>query len=96
MVVIGGAGTRWGAVLGGILYTYVDHRLGDASAARTPSRTLPTVLRTPLEQPLFVLGVLFILVVFFVPGGHRGRIAPACARPRGDPAAASQEARWQR
>ena len=30
---------------------------------------LPSVLRTPLQQPLFVLGVLFILVVFFVPGG---------------------------
>ena len=30
---------------------------------------LPSLLRTPLEQPLFVLGVLFILVVFFVPGG---------------------------
>jgi branched-chain amino acid transport system permease protein len=27
------------------------------------------VLRTPLQQPLFVLGVLFVLVVFFVPGG---------------------------
>ncbi len=33
------------------------------------SRRLPSVVRTPLQQPLFVLGVLFILVVFFVPGG---------------------------
>jgi branched-chain amino acid transport system permease protein len=30
------------------------------------------VLRTPLEQPLFVLGALFILVVFFLPGGIAG------------------------
>ena len=42
MVVLGGAGTRWGALLGGILYTLLDHRLGcargldaGASAART-------------------------------------------------------------
>jgi branched-chain amino acid transport system permease protein len=33
---------------------------------------LPSVLRTPLEQPLFILGVLFILVVFFLPGGIAG------------------------
>ena len=29
MVVIGGTGTRWGALIGGILYTYADHRLSD-------------------------------------------------------------------
>src|SRR5205085_6467382 len=67
MVVIGGTGTRWGALLGGILYTYADHRLSDASSSSAVSH-LPSFLRTPLQQPLFVLGVLFILVVFFVPG----------------------------
>jgi branched-chain amino acid transport system permease protein len=37
------------------------------------------VLRTPLGQPLFVLGVLFILVVFFLPGGiaRAGRLRGA-------------------
>jgi branched-chain amino acid transport system permease protein len=68
MVVIGGSGTRWGALLGGVLYTWADQRLGDASSSHAVS-SLPAVLRTPLQQPLFVLGVLFILVVFFVPGG---------------------------
>jgi branched-chain amino acid transport system permease protein len=68
MVVIGGTGTRWGALLGGVLYTWANQRLGDASGSHAVSN-LPSVLRTPLEQPLFVLGVLFILVVFFVPGG---------------------------
>jgi branched-chain amino acid transport system permease protein len=68
MVVIGGSGTAWGALLGGALYTYANQRLGDASGSHAVS-TLPAVLRTPLEQPLFVLGALFILVVFFVPGG---------------------------
>jgi branched-chain amino acid transport system permease protein len=68
MVVIGGTGTRWGALLGGVLYTWADQRLGDASSSHFVS-SLPPVLSTPLQQPLFVLGVLFILVVFFVPGG---------------------------
>jgi len=68
MVVLGGSGTRWGAMLGGILYTWANQRLADASSSHAVS-TLPGVLRTPLQQPLFVLGVLFILVVFFVPGG---------------------------
>jgi len=68
MVVIGGTGSRWGAMIGGILYTYADHRLGDLSSSHAVS-TLPSIIRTPLQQPLFILGVLFILVVFFVPGG---------------------------
>jgi branched-chain amino acid transport system permease protein len=68
MVVIGGAGTRWGAMLGGFLYTYANQRLSDLSSSHAVE-SLPGVLRTPLQQPLFVLGVLFILVVFFVPGG---------------------------
>jgi branched-chain amino acid transport system permease protein len=68
MVVIGGTGTRWGALLGGVLYTWANERLGDASSSHAVS-SLPSVVRTPLQQPLFVLGVLFILVVFFVPGG---------------------------
>jgi len=79
MVVIGGTGTRWGALLGGVIYTWANERLGDASSSHAVS-SLPSVLRTPLQQPLFVLGVLFILVVFFVPGGlaRLGRVR----RPR--------------
>jgi len=71
MVVIGGAGTRWGAVLGGVLYTYLDNRLGALGDSSTV-QNLPTVLRTPLEQPLFLLGTIFILIVFFLPGGIAG------------------------
>lgn len=79
MVVIGGTGTRWGALLGGVIYTWANQRLGDASSSHLVS-TFPSVLRTPLQQPLFVLGVLFILVVFFVPGGL-ARLG-AVGRPR--------------
>ena len=33
---------------------------------------LPSVLETPLSEPLFILGTLFVLLVFFVPGGLAG------------------------
>jgi branched-chain amino acid transport system permease protein len=68
MVVIGGAGTRYGALLGGFLYTLADQRLGSLAGSST-IRDLPSVLEKPLSEPLFILGTLFILLVFFVPGG---------------------------
>jgi branched-chain amino acid transport system permease protein len=68
MVVLGGAGTRYGALIGGFLYTLLDQRLGSLAGSETV-QDLPPVLRTPLSEPLFLLGTLFILIVFFVPGG---------------------------
>ena len=75
MVVLGGAGSRWGAVLGGVLYTYLNDRLGAIGDSSTV-QDLPRVLRVPLSEPLFLLGVLFILIVFFVPGGIAGLARP--------------------
>lgn len=79
MVVLGGAGRLWGAAVGGALYTYLDMRLGDwaQSAAVT---SLPEPLRIPLSQPLFVLGLLFVLFILFVPGGIAGVITRQAAR----------------
>ena len=71
MVVLGGAGTRWGALLGGVLYTYLDNRLVSVAGSERVQE-LPGVLRTPLSEPLFVLGTLFVLLVFFLPGGLAG------------------------
>ncbi|MGB6062552.1 MAG: hypothetical protein WBG27_12655, partial [Candidatus Aquilonibacter sp.] len=73
MVVLGGVGTLWGAVLGGIVYEYLDFRLVVLSSA-SGIQSLPPVLRVPLSQPLFILGVLFVLLVLFVPGGLAGAI----------------------
>ena len=78
MVVIGGAGTRWGAVLGGMVYTFLDNRLLDWSDSGAV-QDLPKALRIPLSEPLFVLGTLFILLVYFLPGGLVGL---ARLRPR--------------
>ena len=79
MVVLGGVGTLWGAVLGGIVYEYLDFRLVVLSNA-TGLQSLPAFLRIPLSEPLFILGVLFIILVLFVPGGLAGalrRLNPA-------------------
>jgi branched-chain amino acid transport system permease protein len=81
MVVLGGTGTRWGALLGGIVYTFADQRL-PAAASSHAVRSLPGVFRTPLSEPLFVLGAIFILIVFFLPGGIAG-LATRGPRRRG-------------
>jgi branched-chain amino acid transport system permease protein len=78
MVVIGGTGTRWGAVLGGMVYTFLDNRLLDWSDSER-IQDLPNALSTPLSEPLFVMGTLFILLVYFLPGGLVGL---ARLRPR--------------
>ncbi len=91
VVVLGGLGSRWGAVIGGVVYTLLDQRLS-ALAGSDAVAGLPTVLRIPLSEPLFILGTLFILVVLFVPGGLVGlgsRLADG--RLPGREAAASQD-----
>jgi len=83
MVVLGGAGSRWGAVIGGALYTYLDNRLLQLASSDVIAG-LPDVLRVPASEPLFVLGALFVVVVFFAPGGLAGL---ARGRPRSAPRA---------
>ncbi|MDR2998735.1 MAG: branched-chain amino acid ABC transporter permease [Microbacterium sp.] len=73
MVVLGGVGFRWGAIVGGVLYTILDQRL-TVLARADAIQQLPDVLRVPLSEPLFLLGVLFILVVMFLPGGIAGTV----------------------
>ncbi|ADG87149.1 branched-chain amino acid ABC transporter permease [Thermobispora bispora] len=59
MVVLGGSGHPYGALIGGLVYTYLNHRLGQLS----------TTLGGPLSEPLFILGVLFVVLILFLPGG---------------------------
>jgi len=68
MVVLGGAGARFGAMIGGFFYTLLDYRLRNL-AGEERIQDLPDVLRIPLSEPLFLLGALFVAVVSFVPGG---------------------------
>lgn len=71
MVVLGGVGSRWGAIIGGVFYTLLDQRLTTLANSEAIA-SLPAVLRIPLSEPLFILGTLFILVVLFMPGGIAG------------------------
>ncbi|MBM9503419.1 branched-chain amino acid ABC transporter permease [Actinacidiphila acididurans] len=84
MVVLGGSGSRWGPLIGGVAYTWADQRLGDLAGSGTVAG-LPSVLRVPLSQPLFLLGTLFVVAVYVLPGGvarlpQRLRAARAGAR----------------
>lgn len=71
MVVLGGAGSSWGAVVGGFLYTYADARLVEVSGSSVLG-SLPDALEGVLSEPLFILGVFFVLVVYFAPTGITG------------------------
>ena len=82
MVVLGGVGSRWGAVLGGVLYTLLDQRLTVLAQSET-IQALPGVLQVPLSEPLFLLGTLFVLVVLFMPGGLAGFVRRTAPRYRG-------------
>jgi branched-chain amino acid transport system permease protein len=71
MVVLGGSGTRWGAIAGGVVYAYASQSLTRLASSDAVA-SLPGVVRGPLSQPLFLLGVAFVVVVLFVPGGLAG------------------------
>ncbi|MFM8448029.1 MAG: branched-chain amino acid ABC transporter permease, partial [Candidatus Nanopelagicaceae bacterium] len=71
MVILGGAVTRWGAVLGGILYSIATTRMQDLTQ-QPFFKDLPKAIGGPLSEPALTLGILFILVVMFAPGGLSG------------------------
>jgi branched-chain amino acid transport system permease protein len=83
MVVLGGAGSTYGALVGGFLYQYADARLVEASGSGLLD-ALPDGLQSVLAQPLFILGVFFIVVVYFAPTGIAGlgsRLLRKAVRP---------------
>ncbi|MCG6567588.1 branched-chain amino acid ABC transporter permease [Tessaracoccus sp. ZS01] len=81
MVVLGGVGSRWGAVVGAIIYTLLNQRL-NALASSPAIADLPAILRIPLSEPMFILGTLFILIVLFLPGGVSGTLNRLTGRRR--------------
>lgn len=68
MVVLGGPGRLWGAAVGGFVYGILTLRLSVVATSRAVA-SLPRWLAGPLSEPLFVLGVVFVLLVLFLPGG---------------------------
>jgi branched-chain amino acid transport system permease protein len=71
MVILGGPRTRWGAVVGGIIYSVATTRLQDLNQGNALG-SLPKIIGGPLSEPAFILGLLFIFIVMFAPGGLSG------------------------
>ena len=71
MVVIGGAVTRWGAVLGGIFYSITTTRMQDLTQQES-FKTIPKWIGGPIAEPALLLGLVFIFIVMFSPGGLSG------------------------
>jgi len=81
MVVIGGMGTMYGAVIGATLFIIAQNYLQDlmrAGAEATSSIPIVTDLLHP-DRWLLWLGMLFILSVYFFPPGIVGRLRGAKA-----------------
>lgn len=82
MVVIGGMGTMWGAVIGAVLLVlaqyYLRDLMGGAATALADLPLLPHMLNP--DRWLFWLGIIFILLVYFFPKGIAGTIAAKGAR----------------
>lgn len=76
MVVIGGMGTIWGAVIGATIFVlaqnYLQNLMKTASEATTSLPLIPDLLNP--DRWLLWLGVLFILSVYFFPTGIVGRL----------------------
>ena len=76
MVVIGGMGTMYGAVLGATLFVVAQNYLQDlmklAAGAAQGLPLLPSLLHP--DRWLLWLGVLFILCVYYFPAGIVGRL----------------------
>lgn len=76
MVVIGGMGTMYGAVIGATVFiiaqNYLQDLMGAAAQALDGVPVLPALLNP--DRWLLWLGVLFILSVYFFPAGIVGRL----------------------
>jgi branched-chain amino acid transport system permease protein len=76
MVVIGGMGTMYGAVIGATLFllaqSYLQNLMGAASEATGALPLVPHLLHP--DRWLLWLGVLFIMSVYFFPTGIVGRL----------------------
>jgi branched-chain amino acid transport system permease protein len=82
MVVIGGMGTMYGAVLGAAIYivaqNYLQALMKGASSGLAGVPLLPELLHP--DRWLLWLGVLFVLSVYYLPTGIVGRLRGSAAR----------------
>ncbi len=67
MVNLGGRHVVWGALIGGLLHTYLNLRLPTVMGPGVES--LLKVLQIPLSEPDFIIVTCFVLVILFLPNG---------------------------
>jgi branched-chain amino acid transport system permease protein len=92
IVVIGGMGTLYGAVIGSALFVLAQNYLQDLlklAGAALEGVPLAGAVFTP-DRWLLWLGVLFVLSVYHFPTGIVGRLRTAAAAPRPGPRDASE------
>ena len=79
IVVIGGMGTMYGAVIGAALFIIAQNYLKSAMAEYQPALEGIPVLAEALHPDRWMLwlGVLFILSIYFFPTGIVGKLRPA-------------------
>jgi branched-chain amino acid transport system permease protein len=83
IVVIGGMGTLYGAVIGSALFVIAQNYLQDLLAiGQTALQGVPvaSALVTP-DRWLLWLGLLFVLSVYYFPTGVVGKLRARAARP---------------
>jgi branched-chain amino acid transport system permease protein len=86
IVVIGGMGTMWGAVIGSVLFVLAQNYLQDLlkwAGAAVENVPVVSAVVSP-DRWLFWLGMLFVLSVYYFPNGIVGKLrARAVALGRG-------------
>jgi branched-chain amino acid transport system permease protein len=73
MVIIGGAGSLWGAILGAAIVRALDRYLNELAGASWVS-SLPNWLHNTIGQPLLIFGVIYLLLIYFFPQGIAGLV----------------------
>ena len=71
MVIIGGAGSLWGAILGAAIVRALDRYLNELAGAGWVSN-LPDWLHNTIGQPLLIFGAIYLLLIYFFPQGIAG------------------------
>jgi branched-chain amino acid transport system permease protein len=76
MVVIGGMGTLYGAVIGAIVVVLAQYYLQNAMGAVSDSMSAMPVMLALFhpDRWLLWLGIIFVLIVTFLPQGIVGRL----------------------
>lgn len=73
MVIIGGAGSLWGAIFGAGILRYLNYYLTQLSTSSAIAH-LPPWLQQTIGQPLLILGVIYLLLIYFFPQGIAGLV----------------------